>query len=163
MEYGIAEMETSETRSRIEHVISRAFLTAHLLTASTRQAEGALMEALDSWDLDGDNEEALLDLVLDAAVRAPSGLPPSTFSEPDSTAALLPAELQVVVQLPAQLRRCFVLRILAALSWQFSAQLLHLHPHQVDRYTAAALQCLPAIGGRSAAGVEYLVWRRRFN
>ena len=161
MEYQIAEMETSETQRRIEHVISRAFLTAHLLTASTQQAENAVTEALVSWDPHGDNEGALLDRILEAAVRAPCDRSLSTFREPDSTAALLPAELRAVLRLPSQLRRCFVLRILAALSRQFCGQLLHLHPHRVDQYTSAALRCLPALAGRSAAGIEYLVWQRR--
>ena len=163
MEYRIAEMETSETQRRIEHVISRAFLTAHLLTASTQQAENAVTEALASWDPHGDNEGALLDRILEAAVRAPCDRSLSTFREPDSTAALLPAELRAVLRLPSQLRRCFVLRILVALSRQSSAELLHLRSDQVDQYTAAALQCLPDLGGRFAPGIECFVWTRRFN
>src|SRR5439155_3749748 len=52
-------------------LIDRAFLTAHLLTASIEQAEGATLEGIRSWNLDEESEETLFQNVLDLAAKAP--------------------------------------------------------------------------------------------
>jgi DNA-directed RNA polymerase specialized sigma24 family protein len=156
MQNEAAEADKWQAESYIERTISRAFLAAHLLTASRQQAESAVMEALDSWDPAKDNEEALLPRVLRAAVRAQFGALSSSFNEPVSARVHLPAELRSVLALPPQLRRCFVLRILIGLSQQVCARLLYLRSYEVNQYTSAALKCLPAITKRSLAGTQYL-------
>jgi len=54
MNYEVAQVVTSTEETRLERIISRAFLTAHLLTANIEQAENALVGAIDSWNPDRD-------------------------------------------------------------------------------------------------------------
>lgn len=145
--------ETYETRRSVEHTVSRAFLTAHLLTASVELAETAIQAGLASWDSNNGSEEDLFQAVLVAAVGSKVGGTPSSET-PDSTGLFLPGELRSVLDLSLQLRRCFVLRILAGLSVQMCARLLGLHPRHVRRYTCEALQCLPSGVKRSAFATE---------
>jgi len=154
MEYAGAEL-ARETKSGIEHTMSKAFRTAHLLTASIEQAERAVIAAMDSWEPDG-GDEALFHQVVYAAVRAQvRDIAPSP-GEPDST-AFLPTELQAVIHLSPELRNCFVLRILVGMSRQACARLLDLHCRQVDEYTCAALKRLPAPGAGATGGAAYLM------
>ena len=128
------------TRS-VENTVSRALLTAYLLTASVEQAETAVEAALASWDGDNGSEEGLFQAVLSAAVRSQVG-GTTSLEKPDSARVFLPSELRTVLDLSWQLRRCFVLRMLVGLSVQMSARLLDLHPRHVRRYTCEALQRL---------------------
>jgi len=123
----------------ILRLLDRALLTAHLLTGSFQQAEEATLGAIGSWRPDEEPEEALFQSVLNAAARAqvepnPNGLDPST--------SYLPNELKAVLRLAPQLRRCYVLRILAGLPEQACARLLSLQSDLVERYTCDALQSL---------------------
>ena len=140
----------------VEHTINKAFLTAHLLTGSIAQAESAVTDALASWDKDKDSLADLFQAVLDAAVRRQdSGAPGST--EPDSGGSLLPTELQTVLALSLELRRCFVLRMLAGLSVAMCARLLQLNPRRVKQYTCAALKRLPSCGERFPYAISSVV------
>jgi len=123
----------------IVRLLDRAFLTAHLLTGSLQQAEEATLDGIDSWRPGEEAEEALLQNVLNAAARAQVE---SNGNDPDPFGSHLPNELKAVLRLAPQLRRCFVLRILAGLPAQACARLLCLHPDVVERYTCDALQCL---------------------
>ena len=131
-----------------DRLIGRAFLTAHLLTGNTEQAESATMTAIDSWNPEEESEEALFQDVLDTAVRAPVQF------RPEAAGPYLSAELRAVLRLAPQLRRCFVLRILVRLPSQVCARLLSLPSDAVDRYTCAALWCLGALDPSLAAGVQ---------
>lgn len=143
MEHNATVTETRKCERSIEHTISQAFRTAHLLTASIQGAESAVLEAIDSFDPDSDTEEALLPYVLHAAVQsAVEHMLPSALDQPKSTEPLLPVELQAVLNLSPNLRRCFVLRFLAGVPVQACARLLHLDAGQVDEYSCAALRCL---------------------
>jgi DNA-directed RNA polymerase specialized sigma24 family protein len=122
----------------IEQTVSRAFRTAHLLTASIRQAESAVLEAIDSFDPDVDTAESLFQNAILAAVRCPS-------SESQSNESFEPLELQAVLNLSENLRRCFVLRVLVGLSHRSCARLLRLSVGTVNEYTCAALQRLAGI------------------
>jgi len=144
MEPNITGTATRMCERRIVHTISRAFRTAHLLTASIQQAESAVLEAIDSFDPDGETEETLFRYVVHAAVRSSvEHILPSASNQSES-AMFLPVELQAVLNLPPNLRRCFVLRVLVGLSRQICARLLRLDARRVDQYTCAALQCLAA-------------------
>jgi DNA-directed RNA polymerase specialized sigma24 family protein len=123
----------------ILRLVDRALLTAHLLTGSFQQAEEATLDAIDSWRPDHQPEEALFQTVLNAAARAEVEPNPNSL---DSSTSYLPNELQAVLRLAPQLRRCFVLRILAGLPAQACARLLSLHSDLVERYTCDALQSL---------------------
>jgi DNA-directed RNA polymerase specialized sigma24 family protein len=146
-----------ECESDIEDTISRAFLTAHLLTASTEQAESATMEAIDSWNPDEQTSEVLFRSVVDAAARAHVKHAPSISNKSGVAESYLPVELRAVLRLTPQLRRCFVLRVLAGLSPQVCAQLLHLHSRRVDRYACAALECLGGLDQPLTLGLQYAV------
>jgi DNA-directed RNA polymerase specialized sigma24 family protein len=145
---------TRKSESRIEHTVNKAFLTAHLLTGSAEHAESAVMEALHSWE-EEDGEEALFHGVISAAARGETTT--EDQNEPDSSGSFLRSELRAVLSLPPQLRRCFVLHILAGLSRQACARLLNLQTRQVDRYTCAALRRLPFLAEHLTARIEHLV------
>jgi DNA-directed RNA polymerase specialized sigma24 family protein len=134
--------ENREGRNATDHAISRAFLTAHLLTANQRQAEGAVLEAIQHSDLEEDTEEAFLQRVACAAIQA-EGEYSSSADQPVPAEWLVPVELQAVLDLSPRLRRCFVLRTLVGLSRQVCARLLHLNILAVDQYTCEALEYLP--------------------
>jgi DNA-directed RNA polymerase specialized sigma24 family protein len=118
----------------LEHTMGRAFHTVHLLTANIPQAQNAVLEAIDLFDPDDDGEETLFRYALRAGVQAQE--------VPRSDAGFVPAELQSVLNLPRNLRHCFVLRFLAGLSRQDCARLLQLNTGEVDQYSCTALQRL---------------------
>ena len=136
-----------ETREgNTDHAISRAFLTAHLLTANRKQAESAVLEAILHCDLEAGTEEAFLYRVAYAAIQVQVEYESSNVGEPVPAESLPPVELQAVLDLSPQLRRCFVLRVLVGLPRQVCARLLHLSVLIVDQYTCAALERLAGIG-----------------
>jgi hypothetical protein len=157
VEYRAVSTAAREWGSDIEHTISKAFLTAHLLTASTEQAESATMEAIDSWNSDEETGEALFRSVLDAAVRVQMRHVSSSSNQCDMAESYLPVELQAVLRLAPQLRRCFVLRILVGLPPQVCARLLHLHSRRVDWYACAALEFLGSFDGHLTLSLHYAV------
>jgi DNA-directed RNA polymerase specialized sigma24 family protein len=130
---------TPKAGQGILRLLDRAFLTAHLFTGNLRQAEEATLDAIDSWRPGEEPEAVLFQNVLDAAARAQ--VEPST-NTPDPSASYLPNELKAVLRLAPQLRRCFVLRILAGLPAKVCARLLCLQSDMVERYTCDALRCL---------------------
>ena len=130
---------TPQAGQGIARLLDRALLTAHLLTGSLQQAEEATLEAIDSWKPGDEPEEVLFQHVLDAAARAHVEPNPN---HPDSFGSYLPNELKAVLRLAPQLRRCFVLRVLAGLPADVCGRLLCLHSDLVDRYTTDALQYL---------------------
>src|ERR1700752_5230018 len=109
-------------QNTIERAINTAFRTAHLLTASTQLAESAVMEVIRLWDPDAETEEMLHQYVMQAAVRGEAKLPASC-NRPSSADPFLPEELRAVLDLSANLRHCFVLRVLAGFSRQACARL----------------------------------------
>jgi hypothetical protein len=128
--------------SATNRLISRAFLTAHLLTGNAAQAERVTLKAIGSWNPEEESEELLFQNVFDAAVRLPVKL------KPEAASAYLPAELNAVLCLAPELRCCFVLRVLMRLPSQVCARLLDLHSDTVDNYTCAALRCLGTAASR---------------
>jgi hypothetical protein len=142
MEHNPTGTETRKRPCGIEDTISLAFRTAHLLTASVHQAESAVLKAIDSIDPDGDSEETLFGSTMHAAVGPVEHKLQSTPNQPASTGSSVPIELQGVLNLSKDLRRCFVLRVLVGMSRQACARLLRLNARRVDQYTCAALQCL---------------------
>jgi DNA-directed RNA polymerase specialized sigma24 family protein len=144
VEYREARNSLSQPRTGIESTIGKAFLTAYLLTANAKQAETAVLEAVESWDPDHESEDVLFENVLGTAVRSqPDPLPFHwRASAPDRLS--LPLELKGAFSLPAELRGCFVLRILVGMSLQGCAQLLRLNARRVEQYTRAALEYLAA-------------------
>jgi len=159
MGYGLTETKACE--GRVQDAVGRAFLTAHLLTGNAVGAENAVMEALGSWDPGEESADVLLErAVSKAATQLDMGC---ATPDPQQPRWGVPTELQAVLRLPARLRHCYVLRILAGFSRESCAQMLDLHCQQVDQYTRAAMQCLPLLQDCSGGGIEYLVWKRRMD
>ncbi len=133
-----------------EEVVSRAFLTAHLLTAGAEQAEAAVTEALRSWSPDRDSHETLFEKVLEAAIRIRTGLPMP--AELTGVRSNFPVQLRAVLELPTLLRQCFILRVLVGLRSQDCVRLLNLRSSQVAEYTSAAIESLAATRYRGCRG-----------
>jgi len=153
--------ETVETRTltepaALEKAIARAFLTAHLLTGSRENGENAVLEAIDAWDGQKQDEDELFEHVVSASVRGRG-----TAGADHGDVSLLPAELRAVVSLPRHLRHCFVLRTLAGLSQAECARMLRLHPLFVGQCTCAAMKRLPSLAEEATSGSPYLAWKLR--
>jgi DNA-directed RNA polymerase specialized sigma24 family protein len=136
--------ETRQAKCVADHAISRAFLAAHLLTANQEQAESAVLEAILHWEVEEETEEAFLHCVAHAAIETQVGYS-SSSDDPVAAESFLPVELQAVLDLLPQLRRCFVLRVLVGLSRQACARLLQLSVFNVDQYTCEALEYLAQV------------------
>jgi|SRR5271155_62700 hypothetical protein len=121
---------------RTTHLLDRAFLTAHLLTGNAEDAEAAIEEAIKAWDPVGEDERILMRRVIRASLRHEGGY--GSYAPSGS----LPLELENVLSLSIQLRRCFVLRVLEGLPRETCGELLHLDSPQVDGNTCAALRLL---------------------
>jgi hypothetical protein len=126
------------------------------LGANAKQAESAVVEAINAWDPGEETEEALFHRVLIRTIQAP-------LEYETSTTSFVPLDLQPVLGLSPQLRRCFVLRVLARLSRQVCARLLHLTALQVDQRTYKALESLSQAGLSAAHGRESGVWSQVFS
>jgi hypothetical protein len=144
----------NQANGGVEQSIGRAFLAAHLLTASVENAERAVLEAVASWDPRTDEQETLVRRALYASVARPVS-DSSESAGTESARSRLPGELQAVFDLSMDLRRCFVLRILAGISAQVCAQWLQLPPRLVNQYTRAALQYLPVCAQQYASAANY--------
>ena len=123
-------------------VVARSFRTAYLLTNSAEEAESAVLAGIESWNPDGESDEALFHKVMYAAAHRRHQWEPPVRTE---ARLWLPEELRVVLTLAPPIRRCFVLRNLAGMSAQVCARLLDLLPNQVDEFTGAAHRCLAAL------------------
>ena len=99
------------------------------------RAEEAMLEAIDATDSEDISDETLLREGVAAALRQT----PASWPHDDSAASALPGPLIRVLRLPAHLRHCFVLRILAAFSPADCAQLLNLSIAKVDQRTCEAM------------------------
>ena len=129
----------------IAHTLDGCFLIAHLLIGEAAQAEQAVMEAIDLWDPDEEGENQLLQLTLRTAIKTYTVISRSGLNEECCADSSLPIELRRVSELPPDLRRCFVLRILAGLSSEVCAQILHFGVRQVDQYCCDAMKSLTAL------------------
>lgn len=130
--------------------LSPAYLAAILLTGSAQSAEQAVVRGLDATDMNATNEELLRATVIASTEIMHS----ANQHEVVARVPLLPIELQNVLQLPASVRQCFVLRLLLALPEDFSARLVDLDVGALDRNIALAAQALAQVsvrpGGRKA-------------
>lgn len=134
-------MNTAE----ITTMTDQAFVIAHLLTGSAELAENATLDAIASWN----GEESLLEQVAQSAARVQPAQKASKAS-----GGYLPEELRAVLGLPAEPRRCYVLRFLVGLSSAHSARLLDLSSDEVDRRACAAAEALAEHGSARRAGFQ---------
>jgi hypothetical protein len=136
MSYAAVFADTGGSKRLFDQTLNRSFNAAYLLTASTRQAEAAVVKAIDRFDPNIDTEEGLFRYALRAAVQTPPE------RELGSTARTLPPELQAVLTLTQELRHCFVLRVLIGISRQACGELLGLNTQRVDESTFTAMRRL---------------------
>src|ERR1700680_1347482 len=101
-----------------EVALTTAYRAAILLTGSARPAEGAVLRAIESMDIDAATSEELLRLTVIASMKIMASAEQPKISA--SGEPLLPVELQNVLQLPNRLRQSFVLRVLLAMPRDFS-------------------------------------------
>jgi len=116
------------TQTMASECIGKYFITAILLSSNVKRAEAAVLNGIQSMDLDQTATSAC----------GEEG-PDDNNYEFKAAAALLPAELQRVLQLTRDLRRCFVLRMLVGMSRERCAALLDIDVAQVDQGTYMAV------------------------
>lgn len=122
--------------------LTKAFCTALLLTGSVKRAEAVLLEAIQSWNCEYDlSEQLLLNRTLICVYAGVRHALPSA-EETAEVAALLPAELAVLLRLPSHLRELLILRVLVGLPREFCGRLRDLTPSEVDSGLCLAMQCL---------------------
>jgi hypothetical protein len=124
--------------------LSRAFRTALLLTGSAREAEAAMVDAMRSADREAmSDRELFLGTVVAALDRRYEAS--AQTEDLDQVSSILPIELMRVSRLSLDLRRCFILRVLAGFSREECSRLLHLEVRRVDEAASAAAQELARI------------------
>jgi DNA-directed RNA polymerase specialized sigma24 family protein len=116
---------TSETAATGS--LCKTFISAMLLTGSAQRAEAAMLDGIAAGH-PGDLQAYTLETLLRR----------NELSDATETVSSLPAELQRVLHLPAELRRCFVLRMLIEWSREHCAAALRIEPREVDRLTSLA-------------------------
>jgi len=120
--------------------LCRAFRIALLLTGNIRHSELSVLEAIHSMDLADVSDPALLR----GSVIAALGQVPEQPDDPEHISSILPLNLRRVLLLSTELRRAFVLRVLAGLSRWECARLLCRDAWHVDQTACAAAQELAA-------------------
>jgi hypothetical protein len=128
-----------------QETVQNAFLIGLLLTGSMKQAEDAVMESVDCSDASDLSGERIFRRVIDSLC--------STFTRPawdifdDDSAAVLPPELRRVLNLPRELRACFVLRLLIGLPCESCARLLQVDPSEIGSRLQRAITKLAGFCG----------------
>jgi hypothetical protein len=144
-----AHHEDTEERPHVEEQyaslvrekdLTKSFITALLLVGNVCDAEAAVCNAIDSMDLDQPSAGSLIRLTVVAAIR--SAEVESGVGDYSSAIPLLPLELSRLMSLAAGFRKCFVLRILLAISREECARLLRISLTQVDERACAGAQQL---------------------
>jgi hypothetical protein len=126
--------------------LSKAFTTALLLTGSVERSEAAVLESIGCLDFDDDaSGEKLTREALKTAISRERQIAEKRPEDLDCALSFLPLELMRVLRLPADLRRCFALRVLAGLPRRFCALLLNLEIEQVEEKAGIAAQMLAGI------------------
>ena len=124
--------------------LGRVFTTALMLTASVEQAEAAILDGIRALDPGRLSDERLFLGTIEAAL-APQRNGPRLSEDLSRASATLPAELRSILQLPVNLRHCFVLRILAGLPSEVCAQLVNLETRCVEEAAGRGAQALAGI------------------
>jgi hypothetical protein len=138
MTSGVAEPVLSTPVT--EAGLCRAFQIALLLTANIKHSELSVLEAIHSLDLEDVSDSALLH----GSVAAALGQLPPQPDDVEHVSSLLPLKLRRILLLSTELRRVFVLRVLAGLSRWECARLLCRDAWHVDQTACAAAQELAA-------------------
>jgi len=131
-------MEPQKGNSAADQVLTETFTLAVLLSGGVDRAEAAMLEAIQQVDPGRCCDRELRKLSLRAAIRA------GRDNAPAGGAPGFPVELTRVLRLPAGLRECFVLRVLAGFS---SAECADLSVFRADDGACAAAKELGKMRG----------------
>ncbi|QNI31750.1 hypothetical protein H7849_22310 [Alloacidobacterium dinghuense] len=134
------------TKFKLHETLENAFVAGLLLTGSVERAEAAILESVRMSCPDDLFGEALFRRAIHHAIDPQ--LESEHLTEEDRAASILPFELRCVLNLPKNLRHCYVLRILVGLPREVCAWLLHLDTSEVEQRVCAAMVDLPQIQQR---------------
>lgn len=127
------------------NALNRSFLSAYLLTKNAAEAEKAVLDAIENWDIEKHDEQQFLEFtprVVASQMEVVTSTEPCEGSKLD---ICIPVELRHVMELPADLRRCFVLRTLVGISAQICAETLLLTVSQVQGANCEAMHALAVL------------------
>ena len=147
-----SEVITTE-RCPFIYLIGQAFLAVRLVTRSAALAEEAVLEAIDCEPpIAGDARRFALKAI-ELALRMPrAGQINGEDNEGNEDSLLdLPPELAQVSQMPAELRHCFVLRVLVGASPQLCVSILG---QQIDEIDECVCRAMIHIAGERISGIE---------
>jgi hypothetical protein len=116
--------------------LKRSFVAALLLTGSAGLAETAVMEGIAWMDPNRVSDESLFQATLAASMLTNSQ--EEGAEERERASSMLPVALARVLRLSTELRRCFVLRILAGLPREVCSRLLRIESYRIDALACAA-------------------------
>jgi hypothetical protein len=142
------------TEFKMYETLENAFIAGLLLTGSVERAETAILESVRISCPDDLFSEALFRRTVHYSIEPQNEFQAEQQKELDHAASILPFELRCVLNLPRNLRYCYVLRILVGLSREVCAWLLHLDTALVDQRTCAAMLELPLIQQRVGRSSE---------
>jgi len=129
-------------------ILGKAFTVALLITGTMELAETAVLAGISALDLADEWQEALLSRTIVASMDlGPEAKSLDGFDQP---CAILPRELRSVMDLPPEMRRCFVLRVLNGWSSEVCADLLGLEAPQIEECANTAILRLACRDGCSA-------------
>jgi len=116
----------------LSEAVSKAFVTAFLLSGDGERAETAVSKSIARMSLEDSSGEELIYEAIEVAVK-PQDYAASTPKEWEPAASRLPLELRRVLCLAPYVRKCFVLRVLVGLPSEACAALLNSNAEHVDR------------------------------
>jgi hypothetical protein len=128
------------TQLEITNSLSKMFITNILLTGSSKRAEVAMLQGIHSLDNDSEPGMELLFASIAAAVDGEFLLPEPRTEEIEEATSMLHVGLRPLLRLPANLRRCFVLRFVAAMPRETCARFLQITLAKVDEFSCAAVR-----------------------
>ena len=121
--------------------LDEAFWLAVLLTGTVDNAEAAVLDGIANLQPEDISGTRLLIEVVKSAIRQHDDLP----DQRDRTLLILPVELRRVALLPANLRHCFVLRVLLGMNRETCSELLHLSVPAVEQALRMGMEALPFV------------------
>ena len=157
----IATSEHNELKifeSLLQSTISQAFTALTLFTRSSGRAEEALLQAIQTLDpIEVDSRTFVL-RAIEQAVTMPEDKV-LVLGEQEEMSLDFPPELQIVFGMPANLRHCFVLRVLLRVSADRCAAILGRQIDEVNESTSAAILFLAGLQQHRIRANREEAWR----
>ncbi len=131
--------EAEDTENDYQPDLTKAFVTALLLTKSIEQAEEAVVAGICALSACDKPSDKLLLRAAEAVLSSRLVSGNVSALDIERSAATLPTELQRVLEMPWDLRCCYVLRTLNGLPLEDCSSLLHVSESVIqDRAASAA-------------------------